>query len=165
MKSHPFPVACAVATAWLVAGCNEPRTPQNAGAPPPKHEHRPPHGGTAVELGKEEFHLEIVRDAAAGRLTAYVMDGELENFVRIAEPALVLVAKGPSGTTNLTLRATANPATGETVGDTAQFAGEAAWIRDVPVFDGLFPELKIRGHTYNRITFNFPRGNEAGKER
>jgi hypothetical protein len=160
MKIHPSFWLAAVAVA--LAGCNDQPAPKTAGAPPPKHEHKPPHGGTPVELGKEEFHVELVRDAAAGRLTAYVMDGELENFVRIAEPTLAIAVKGPGGATNLVLRAVANPATGETVGDTAQFDGDAAWLRERAVFDAAFPLLKIRGRAYTNVDFNFPRGNDDG---
>ena len=161
MKLPPR-IGAAVVAAFL-SGCDKPASPTGAGASPPKHEHVPPHGGTPVELGKEEFHVELVRDAAAGKLTAYVMDGELEQFVRIAESALSMVVKGPSGTTNLVLRAIANPATGETVGDTAQFDGEAGWIKDRAVFDATVPLLKIRGRAFTNVDFNFPKGNDDGK--
>jgi hypothetical protein len=157
-----FPAVWIAVAAVFMSACNRPAAPTGAGAPPTKHEHVPPHGGTPVELGQEEFHVELVRDARAGRLTAYVMDGELEKFVRLAEPSLALVVKGPGGPTNLVLRAIANAATGETVGDTAQFDGEADWIKDRAVFDAEFPLLKIRGHAYSNVGFNFPKGNDGG---
>ncbi len=160
MKSYRC-ILAAVAAAFL-AGCDKP-VPSGAGAPPPKHEHVPPHGGTPVELGKEEFHIELVRDAAAGKLTAYVMDGELETFVRIAGPSLELVAALPGGPEKLLLRAVPNPATGETVGDTAQFEAEAPWIKDRAVFDAAFPLLKIRGRSFTNVQFNFPKGNDEAK--
>lgn len=161
MNKHGLMLAAALVAA-AGAGCNDKAAPRSAGAPPPAHEHRPPHGGTPVELGKEEFHVELVRDAAAGRLTAYVMDGELENFVRIADPTIAVVVTTPAGPTNLVLRAVANPATGETVGDTAQFEGEAGWLRERGEFDAVFPLLRIRGHGYTNVAFSFPRGSDAG---
>ena len=44
-----------------------------------QHEHTPPHGGTPVVLGEEEFHLEFVRDAAA-RLGIIQTQSGLESF-------------------------------------------------------------------------------------
>ncbi|MBM3877718.1 MAG: hypothetical protein FJ386_13555 [Verrucomicrobia bacterium] len=57
-----------------------------------KHEHTPPHGGPPVVLGEEEYHLEFVRDAAAGKLQCYLMDGHMDKFVRIAAPAIEVTA-------------------------------------------------------------------------
>ena len=71
----------AVLTVWLV-GCGE----QTPTTPPPaaqKHEDQPPHGGTPVVLGHEDFCLELVLDKPAGIMNAYLLDGEMENFVRI----------------------------------------------------------------------------------
>ena len=70
----------------LLPGCGSDKD-EHAGhdhGPAHKHEHRAPHGGTAVVLGNEAFHLEFVRDAATGTLTCYVLDAHMENFVRIA---------------------------------------------------------------------------------
>jgi hypothetical protein len=51
-----------------------------------QHEHKAPHGGTPVVLGNEAYHLEFVLDPATGKLSAYVLDGEMEKFVRTASP-------------------------------------------------------------------------------
>ncbi len=56
-----------ISTALSLAACsqNEPAGKtaghEHAGH---KHEHHAPHGGTAVVLGDEQYHLEFVRDAA-----------------------------------------------------------------------------------------------------
>lgn len=34
-----------------------------------------PHGGQLIELGKEEYHVEMLHDDAAGIVTFYVLDG------------------------------------------------------------------------------------------
>ena len=79
------------------------------------HEHRAPHGGTPVVLGDESYHLELVRDADAGKLTAYVLDGEMDNFIRLRAPAIEIVATVAGEKRPLALAAVANSATGETI--------------------------------------------------
>ena len=136
------------------------KTPPPAANPPAKHEHHAPHGGTAVVLGNESCHLELVLDAPAGRLTAYVLDGELENFIRVKAPAFEVVATIGGEKRPLTFRATGNPATGETAGDTAQFEAQADWLKTTPAFDAVLSSLAVRGTTFTAVGFNFPKGND-----
>lgn len=145
----------------LLAGCGQDGSPsaQN-GAPAHKHEHRPPHGGTAVELGEEAFHLELVRDAAEGSMTCYVMDGHLENFIRVAAPGFTVEAEVAGTKQALEFRAVPNTATGEKEGDTSQFDAKAGWLRTATNFSGRIPGLTIRGTTFTDIRFRFPEGNE-----
>src|SRR5271157_4155067 len=104
----------------LATGCS--RTPSAASSGQPhRHEHHPPHGGTPVVLGDEAYHVELVLDSSAGILQAYVLDGELENFIRSSAPSVEIVAEVGGAPRNLVLAAVANPATGETVGDTSLF--------------------------------------------
>ena len=44
-----------------------------------------------MELGEHAYNLELVRDAEAGKLVAYVLDGHAENFIRIAAPSIEVV--------------------------------------------------------------------------
>ncbi len=170
----PEPLTALARTGWIVrwpalvglmalvlggSGCDR------ATAPAPAvlvsgHQHVAPHGGTAVELGHEEFHLELVLDPAAGRLTGYVLDGELEKFIRIPAPSVRVVARVRDVDQSLDLLAVANPATGEKVGDTAQFEVTADWLKTTPRFDARLTEVTIRGKTYRDVPFNFPKGNE-----
>lgn len=143
-----FPAGCAKQSAEL------------ATTAPIKHEHKPPHGGTPVVLGSEIYHLELVVDAGTGRLQAYVFDGELENFIRCAVPALTIEAKVNGTTQTLVLAAVANPATGETVGDTSLFEGQADWLKTARDFDGTLKSITIRGTTFTEVNFNFPKGND-----
>ncbi len=142
----------------LTAACS--RQPAASPAASARHEHHAPHGGTPVVLGAELYHLELVRDAADGRLRAYVLDGELENFIRIAAPAIELTATVDGQPRPLVLAAVANPATGETVGDTSCFEGQADWLRTTPAFDAVLVRLEVRGNTFTTVAFNFPRGND-----
>jgi hypothetical protein len=125
-----------------------------------KHEHKAPHGGTAVVLGQEAYHLELVRDAAAGKLTAYVLDGEMENFIRIYAASFEVVLNGGNLPRSLTFKPVANSATGETVGDTSQFEAQADWLKTTATFDATLMSLEIRGTTFAAVPFNFPKGND-----
>ncbi len=120
------------------------------------HHHHAPHGGTLVELGDHQFNLEWVRDAAAGTLTAYVLDAHAENFIRVPWPSLAIEATYDGNTHPLALTAVSNPATGETVGATSQFAAQAEWLKTVEAFRVRVPAVEIRGTKFTDIVFAFP---------
>ena len=145
----------------FVTGCNK-KAPETATAakPPPKHEHKPPHGGTPVVLGDEIYHVELALDAASGTLQAFVFDGELENFIRSTVPALQIDATVNGEARQVVLSAVANPATGETVGDTSLFEGQADWLKSAKEFDATLKTITIRGTTFADVKFNFPKGND-----
>ena len=143
------------------AGCRESHKQEQDGKNPPRHEHKPPHGGTAVELGNEEYHIELVLDAASGKLQAYVMDGELENFVRIAPPSFEIAARLGDQTETLVFNAVANSATCETIGDTALFEVQAGWLKTAKNFDAILKQLNVKGKNYENVAFNFPKGNDS----
>lgn len=150
--------------AAAAGGCakqDSPVPPDRDSAPAvAKHEHHPPHGGTPVVLGEEIYHLEFVLDAATGRLNAYVLDGEMENFIRVAAPSFEIVATVNGRPQPLTLAAVADAATGETVGDTSLFAASADWLKTTRTFDAVLTRLDIRGTTFAGVAFNFPKGND-----
>ncbi len=120
------------------------------------HEHVAPHGGQVVILGDEAFHLEFVLDREAGRLTAYVLDGHMENFVRLPAPTLELSCTSDGLTKELTLAAVASQATGETVGDTSQFVGEEDWLKSSSALSGLIKSIDIRGVAFINKPFSLP---------
>lgn len=151
MKTLPALLA-AISLLALIAGCGR-REEKSS----PEHHHVAPHGGTLVPLGDHEFNLEFVLDAATGTLTAYVLDGHAANFVRIPATSFQVAAKRADGEDTLEFKATANPATGETVGNTAQFAAQADWLKTSGVFDGVLKELAIRSKSYASIAFKFPK--------
>ncbi|HVP27909.1 MAG TPA: hypothetical protein VMW35_01935 [Myxococcota bacterium] len=134
-----------------------------------EHRHVPPHGGTLVELGPELAHVELVLDPHAGKLTAYVLDGEAENAVRIRARQLELslrdVKRGPGFPvppqgSKVVLEAIGNVLTGETPGDTSQFEAETPTLTGVLAFQGALTRLEVRGAAFERVTFSFPAGNE-----
>jgi hypothetical protein len=157
-----IPVMTATALGGLLLpGCD--RSADATAQPQAAHQHKdkPLHGGTAVVLGSDEYHLEFVLDPPSGRMEAYVMDGEFENFVRIEAASFEITAKSGEGDRNLVFKAVANNATGEKVGDTAQFEARADWLKGVTNFDAVLRDLNIRGSDYRQIAFNFPKGNDA----
>jgi hypothetical protein len=144
----------------LIVGCTKEAPPPAADAKPAKHEHHPPHGGTPVVLGVEIYHLEFVLDPASGQLSAYVLDGEMENFIRIAAPSFEVVATVGGTKQTLFLSAVANYATGEKTGDTSLFATSADWLKTTKSFDAVITQIEIRGTTFSGVEFNFPKGND-----
>src|SRR6266403_2256233 len=143
-----IPLAISLAS---LAGCTK-QSAQTAGPDPArKHEHIPPHHGTPVVLGNEEYHVELVLDAPAGKLQAYMMDGELEKFVRIQPSSFQVSARLPQREEILTFKAVPNNATGETIGDTSLFETQADWLKTVVTFDAVLKELRVRGRSYQNV--------------
>jgi len=140
----------------LLAGCGEGGPAAVGGG----HSHGSAHGGTAVELGRHEFQLDFVFNDAVGRLQCYVMDGHMNDFVRIPAASLEIAAKLPSGETVITLKPAANPVTGETAGDTSLFEAEAPVLKGIVSFDAVLKQLAVRTKNYTNISFRI--SNAAG---
>ena len=155
---------CIALAAGFIGGCSKSETAVPAKTAP-HHEHKPPHGGAPIELGEEEYHVELVRDAASGKLQAFVMDGELENFVRIAAPSLEVTAQVAGKEKKLIFQPVANTATGETAGDTSLFEAQADWIKTTPEFDAVLKEVAVRTKTYTNVSFSFPKGSDEGAKK
>lgn len=118
------------------------------------HSHDALHGGTVIVLGEEAYHLEVVHDHTTGRLTLYVLDGHMENFVRIKMPTVALSLTAGGTNHNLALAAVAQSATGEAVGDTSQFSTTAEWLRSAGKISGQIETIEIRGSLFTNIVFN-----------
>jgi hypothetical protein len=147
---------------FATGGCSDKKTTPSGGEKHAHHhEHRAPHGGTAIVLGAETYHLELVRDAVNGTLSAYVLDGEMENFIRIGVESFTIVARVEGAAQTLVFKPVANAATGETVTDTSLYEASAAWLKTTERFDAVLTELTVRGKAFAQVSFNFPKGNEA----
>lgn len=147
-----------VTIAAAFTGCSKKSGDDTVGADH-AHHHPSPHGGTAVVLGDEVYQLEFVLDAGAGTMSAYVLDGHMENFVRINAPSFEVFATVSGEQRPLIFQATANSATGETVGDTSQFTAQADWLKTSTNFDAQLTQITIRGRAFSDVAFNFPAGN------
>jgi hypothetical protein len=122
------------------------------------HEHSAPHGGALIELGEEFAHVEIVLDAATGKLSAYALDGEAEKSVRFKQSEIEIAVKNPAVT--IKLGGVANTLTGETAGDTSEFSGQSDRLKGATDFEGVIKTVSIRGKQFKDVEFNFPKGAE-----
>ncbi len=140
-----------------LGGCDRPQRPSEAAA----HQHKdlPPHGGTPVTLGDDAFHVEFVRDAEAGKLSAYVLDDEMEEFVRGGSPGFTVVAKVGGEERALEFKPVADAATGETLASTSLYEAQAPWLKTTAAFDAVIKTLSIHDQVFTDVAFNFPKGN------
>lgn len=153
MNRHA-PVLAAILA--FMPGCDEKPDPKAAG----KHEHKPPHAGTLAEFGPEFGHFEVVLDPASGRLTGYMLDGEAENPVRVADRSISLRIKAGRSSFTLRMDAVESKLTGETAGDTSEFQGQSDDLKGVKEFDAVIEHFVFKGKPFSDVAFNFPRGNE-----
>lgn len=122
------------------------------------HHHEPPHGGTGLDLGDEEFHIEFLRDAAAGKMKAWILLPHMSGYARIAAESFELTAKVGTEEKTLTFKAQPSTATGETAGNTSQFEAEADWLKTTDKFDAELKTITIKGREFKNVKFNFPKG-------
>lgn len=122
------------------------------------HAHEAPHGGTLIELGEEFAHLELLLDAATGRLTVYALDGEAEQSVRLAQPSIAMSLAVPDvpSPIDVTLAPVESALTGEKAGDTSQFSAVVPGLQGRTAFRGTVASLAIRGQSFSRVEFAFP---------
>jgi hypothetical protein len=144
--------------ALVLPACNKQEPPKPVAAVPAHHEHKAPHGGALAELGEEYAHLEFVLDPSDGTITCYVLDGELENLIRIAQPRIdVTLTFGPAGherTLPLTLTAMTSDLTQEKPGDCSTFAAppqEA--LKGVETYRGKLARVEVKGQRFENVDF------------
>ncbi len=129
-----------------------------------EHEHAAPHGGALVDLGEgvgHVAHVEFVLDKEIGRLTAYVLDGEAENGIRLEQESIELIVTVPGRQSSpVELAAVANELTGEVVGDTSEFSATVESLIGVESFDAEIVSLYVKGKEFSSVMFGYPVGNE-----
>lgn len=147
--------ASALATAVLWSTACGHQTPPASSAPATEHEHHAPHGGVLVELGGGFAHVELVLDPDAGTVTAYILDGEAEESVRLKQPSLALSVETPgSGAAQvLELSARANILTGETVGDSSEFSATSPPLRGIRRIKGRIADIAVKGQEFRDVRF------------
>ncbi len=140
-------------------------TPVAADGADAHHEHAAPHGGTLVVFGEEFAHLELILDPETGKMTAYVLDGEAERGVAVQQASLGIDVQ-PEGVERfeVALKPVANVLTGETPGNTSQFAGRSERLKGLAHFRGEIRRLEIKGQRFERVPFRFPEGNEEHED-
>ncbi len=168
--------SCCVAGGLLlvVSGC-EPATKQGKAIPKGgkvedttahhhEHEHGP-HDGHLVELGEEEFHAEVVFDAAAKKVVVYILgsDPHKAHPIDQKEVALNLVIDGKSAQ----YQAVAVPQKGEPEGKSSRFelAGNeqiSAHVHDIEELKGRIA-VTIEGKQYSgELSHDHDHGHDHG---
>jgi hypothetical protein len=134
-----------------------------------EHAHTAPHGGTLIALGDHVAHLELVLDAATGKLSGFVLDGEAEKGVRIAQDVLMIhieerrlkgATEGDRSPVKVELAAVANALTGEKPGDTSEFVATSNTLKGVERFLGFVDKITVKGQEFLRVSVTYPDGNE-----
>jgi hypothetical protein len=83
------------------------------------HPEEGPHHGSLIELGREEYHAELVHDDAADKVTIYLLDGAAKKAVAIADKEIsvnLIVAGQPQQ-----FKLPAAPQTEDAAGSSSRF--------------------------------------------
>ena len=138
---------------FAICGCSGDRPASPNGSP---HVHQAPRGGVLLELGPHGsgHNLELLENPE-GKLEVYVLDAHAENHVRISQPFLELSLIDAKGSASpLVLKAIADAATGEIVGNTALFRSETSITELLPL-RGEILSIAIGSKTYTAQAFEF----------
>jgi hypothetical protein len=177
LSANRVGLAAAVAALLIAVGCGANADPARSGDAPPaasssasktpksaeqgEHEHEAPHGGALIELGDEYAHLELVVDPARGTVTAYALDGEAEQPLRLAQGSLEISVKPTEGKPfAIELKPVANELTGERAGDTSQYAASQPGLVKLARFNGTVARVTVRGREFRDVAFAYPEGTE-----
>ncbi len=123
-------------------------------------DHAPPHGGTPVIVADDKFHLELVLDAAAAKMQAYVLDGHLEGYVQVPETGFTMVAKAGGKEEQLAFQRAPEPASSKVPEKSSLFEAQAEWLKSAKEFEGNIPTITLNGTTFTNISFSFPKGSK-----
>jgi hypothetical protein len=118
-----------------------------------EHEHAAPHGGLLVELGDEFAHVELVLDRREGALTAYVLDEEAEQPIRLSQPAIDATLDPAVGVVALSLNPIGSVLTGESSGNTSQFAIRHHALQTNGAIAGRLKRIQVRGREFHDVPF------------
>jgi hypothetical protein len=115
-----------------------------------------PHGGTPVLIAEDQFHLELVLDAPAARIQAYVLDGHLEGYVPVTETNFALNARLGDRAGHLAFRRVP----GQNPPASSLFEAQADWLKTAREFEATLPSITLAGKTFTNISFSFPKGSK-----
>ena len=92
MKSAYRMIMLGLAVAWTADGLTAVagRPGLQKGGHAHTHPTEGPHHGSLIELGKEDYHAELVHDRAADTVTIYLLDGAANEAVAIDAKQLML---------------------------------------------------------------------------
>ena len=116
-----------------------------------EHAHHAPHHGSLTMLGEHVAQIELVVDADAGKIEAYVLDGEAEHPLTVDQGDLELVVTLPHATEPLTLKLA--PADAEKQQD--GFVATSDRLIGAKAFKATLTSLKIKDQTHEKIAVEF----------
>ncbi len=120
------------------------------------HSHEAKHGGVAVALGDEEFHIEFTHGSSPGIISAYFLDAHMEDYVRLDAPSFSASVVIDGRSQAVVFAAVSNVATGEKIGDSSLFEGRIVGLPDHPALLVSVPALIVKGRTYANIKARLP---------
>jgi hypothetical protein len=145
-----------LAAALLAPGCGSNTTEDPADAEEfGDHAHAAMFGGELLELGEHQANLEFVADTVEGRVSVYVLDAHAENTMRLTDESLPAELMVGGEVIPITLNASENALTGETIGDSAQFTAKHEAIVGAESFSLRLPAITVRGLPFKNITWTF----------
>lgn len=123
------------------------------------HHHHAPHHGSLTMLGDHVAQIELVVDAEAGKLEAYVLDGEAEKALTVDQAELDLSVTLPEVKEPLALKLAAVDAAKPDDG----FAVQNDQLKGVKALTGTLASLKIGEKTHEKIAVEYDAA-KAAKE-
>lgn len=109
--------------------------------------------------------MELVLDAASGKLTAYVLDGAAKKPVAIKQAEIKLAVeiahadakKGDLPESHEVPLAAVNATPG---GEASEFSGQADGLKGAKEFHVVLPAMSIGDKKFDPVEFKYPEGNE-----
>ena len=115
------------------------------------HHHHAPHHGSLTMLGEHVAQIELVVDAEAGKVEAYILDGEAEKPLVVDQTDLELAITLPETTEPLTLKLAPADAAKQDDG----FVAQDDKLKGVKAFKGTLTSLKIKDQAHEKIAVEF----------
>jgi hypothetical protein len=129
-----------------------------------EHEHDahvPKMGGFLVALQEEFANVEILHDPAAGTLDLWALDAHAEDYVKLAQPTVLVGLDTATGPLEFELAAVASALSGETVGDTSHFATRDERLVGLVFSSGRLGPITSRGVDFPSTSFTVPADDAA----
>lgn len=144
----------------LVTGARLEAAP--SGAPSHHHEHASegPHHGALIELGKEDYHAELVHDEASDTVIVYILDGSAAKAVPTTAKQITINLRVAGKPQQFSLMAKPQP--GDPEGSSSVFAAADKQLSQALDAAGAFGRLnaeiagkvyvgKVAGHTHTHL--------------
>ena len=137
-----FAVCLALSVMFVgLAGCDGPQRKPDGSAAVHNHPTKGPHGGSLIELGDEQYHVEMIHDDAAGVVTFYVLDASAKKAVPISAAEVVLNLKHAGKPEQFKIAAQAD--TGDPAGQSSRFVSKDKELAEDLDAEGADAELVL----------------------